>query len=116
MPWVNLDDDYAENPDNWTLTDAAFRLHTAGICYANSHLTDGHIPKTKPRTLVPRFRPAALEELLQDHWHEQGDAYVIRNYLKWNRSKAEIESERERLRSVRSEAGKKGAAARWQTR
>lgn len=116
MPWVNLDDDYAENPDNWVLSDAAFRLHTAGICYGNKHLTDGEIPKTKVHALVPRFRASALAELLVKHWVEKDDVYIIRNFLKWNRSKVQVESERERLHQVRSEAGKKGAQARWQSR
>lgn len=109
MPWVNLDDDYAENPDNWELSDAAFRLHTAGICYGNKHLTDGEIPKTKVPTLVPRFRQTALNELLAEHWIEKDRNYVIRNFLKWNRSKVQVESERER----KSQAGKKGAESRW---
>lgn len=109
MPWANLDDQYAEHPDNWDLSDAAFRLHTAAICYANKHLTDGDIPKSKVRTLMPRFRAAALEELLRDHWIDKGDTYHIRNFLKWNRSKAQVLAERER----KSVGGKKGAENRW---
>lgn len=109
MPWANLDDQYAEHPNNWDLSDAAFRLHTAAICYANKHLTDGEIPATKVRTLVPRFRAAALRELLADHWIDKGDAYAIRDFLDWNRSKAQVQAERER----KSRAGKKGAEKRW---
>jgi hypothetical protein len=40
---------------------------------------------------------------------------VIHDYLDWNRSREQIETDRERIRKVRSEAGKKGAKARWHT-
>jgi hypothetical protein len=110
MPWANLDDQYAEHPNNWDLSDAAFRLHTAAICYANRHTTDGEIPVSKVRTLVPKFRGTALAELLRGHWVDKGDRYEIRDFLDWNRSRAQIESERER----KSRAGRKGAQKRWQ--
>lgn len=111
MPWANLDDQYAEHPNNWVLSDAAFRLQTAAICYANKHTTDGEIPTSKARTLVPKFRPAALAELLdRGHWIDKGDVYEIRDFLDWNRSKTQIDAERER----KSRAGKKGAQKRWQ--
>lgn len=109
MPWANLDDQYAEHPNNWGLSDAAFRLHTAAICYANRHLTDGRIAANKVRSLVPKFRKVALDELLADHWIDKGDEYEIRDFLDWNRSRAQVETERERKRS----AGRKGAQNRW---
>lgn len=109
MPWANLDDQYAEHPNNWDLSDLAFRLHTAAICYANKHLTDGAIPASKVRTLVPRFRASALAELLDGHWIDKGDTYEIRDFLDWNRSRAQVDAERER----KSQAGKKGADKRW---
>lgn len=113
MPWANLDDQYAEHPNNWGLSDAAFRLHTAAICYSNRFLTDGQVPADKIRTLVPKFRPAALVELLDGHWVDKGDRYEIRDFLDWNRSRSEVESSKTHLSKVRSEAGKKGARARW---
>ena len=116
MPWVNLDDQFPEHPTNDALSDAAFRLQVAGICYCNRHLTDGHVPAAKVPRLIPRFRRQVLDELLVKHWHMNGnDEYVIRDYLQWNKSRAEITEERERLHKMRSEAGKKGAASRWQT-
>lgn len=116
MPFANLDDQYAEHPNNWDLSDAAFRLQTAAICYANRHLTDGRIPASKVRTLVPKFQRRALDELLVAHWLDLGDAYEVRDFLDWNRSKEEVEGHRDHLSKVRSEAGKKGARARWQSK
>lgn len=110
MAWANLDDQYAEHPNNWDLSDAAFRLQTAAICYANKHLTDGEIPASKVRALVPKFRRSAVLELLAcGHWIDNGTTYEIRDFLDWNRSKAQVEAERSR----KSKAGKKGAEKRW---
>jgi hypothetical protein len=119
MPWVNLDENFPEHPKNDSLTDGAFRLHVAGICYSNRHLTDGLIAANKVTRLVPRFRQTALKELIDKGLWLRRDSigcYEIHDYLQWNRSREEIESERERLRKVRSAAGKKGARARWQNR
>ncbi len=117
MVWVNLDDKFPEHPNNDALSDAAFRLQVAAICYANRLRTDGHIPTDRPQRLVPRFRKATLDELLTKHtWERNGDGgYVIRDYLDWNKTREEIETEQERIRKMRSDAGKKGAAKRWQT-
>lgn len=115
MPWANFDDQYAEHPKNWELSDAGFRLHTAAILYSNRHRTDGDIPASKVRTLVPKYRPAALTELLAEgHWIDMGDFYTIHDFLDWNRSREEVETSRMHLSKVRSEAGKKGARVRWQ--
>lgn len=110
MPWANLDDQYAEHPNNWVLSDAAFRLHTAAICYANKHKTDGEVVASKVPTLVPKFKRAALVELLdRGHWLDKGETYEVRDFLDWNRSRAQIETESQR----KSQAGRKGAQKRW---
>lgn len=115
MAWVYLDDNFPEHPKVWGLSDAAYRLHQSAIHYCNRHLTDGKIPASKVRTLVPKFKQSALNELTdRAMWipTHTGD-YVLHDYLDWNKSKAETESHRDRLTMVRSEAGKKGAKARW---
>lgn len=110
MPWANLDDQFPKHPKVVRLTDAAFRLHVSGICYAAQYLTDGHIDAEATRLLVPRFRNAALTELLtKGLWLEAGDSYRIHDYLQWNRSRDQVEAERDR----KSKAGKKGADKRW---
>ena len=114
MPWVNLDDGFPSHPKVIRLSDSAFRLHVAGICYCNKHRTDGVIDADMAPLLVPRYRAKTLTELLdRGLWERHVGVYKIHDYLDWNRSKAEIEVERERLRKVRSDAGKKGARARW---
>jgi hypothetical protein len=114
MAWANFDDQFASHPKIVPLSDGAFRLHVSGICYSAQHLTDGLIGAEAVPTLRPKFRPAMLAELVERNlWIKHGDVYEIRDYLQWNRSRDEINEERERKRRVRSEAGRKGAAARW---
>lgn len=107
MTWVTLDDEFPEHPKNDALSDLAYRLQVSGICYCNRQLSDGLIPASKVPRLVPRFRKAAVDELLKAHWiyHEAIDTYEIRDYLDWNKSRTQIEEESERQR--------KRAAKRW---
>lgn len=112
MPWVNLDDHFAEHPKNFALSDAAWRLHVSGICYCNIHLTDGLIDAAKVPTLVPRFRRVALAELVdRGIWSPLlgGAAYEVHDFLQWNRSREQVLAEKER----KSKAGRKGAENRW---
>jgi hypothetical protein len=112
VPWVNLDDQLPEHPKVDGLSDLAFRLYIAGICYANRHLTDGFIPADRVRRLVPKFKQVALDELTdRAMWLPSPGkrGWLIRDYLDWNRSREQIEAERER----KSKGGRKGAQARW---
>lgn len=113
MPWVNLDDQFPEHPKVDGLSDAAFRLHVAGICYCNRHLTDGFVPTNRVRRLVPKFKQTALDELVgYGMWKPHppdGYLYEIHDFLDWNRSRDQVVSERER----KSKGGKKGAQQRW---
>lgn len=87
MAWVKFDDGYADHRKVAGLSDAAFRLHTAGILYCGKHLTDGLIEGVEVPRLVRRFRKAALVELVDAAlWIPllDGAAYSIHDYLDWN--------------------------------
>lgn len=110
MPWANFDDQFPTHPKIVPLSDGAFRLHVSGICYCAQHLTDGLIGAEAVPTLRPKYRPQMLAELLDKNiWIQHGDAYEVRDYLQWNRSKEQVENERERKRK----GGRKGAESRW---
>lgn len=110
MPWANLDDQFPKHPKVLPLTDAAFRLHVSGICYAAQYLTDGLVEAAVVPLLVPRYRPRTLEELLaRGLWLQHDAIYEIHDYLEWNRSREQVEAERERKRK----AGRMGAQSRW---
>lgn len=123
MPWANFDDQFPKHPKVLPMSDAAFRLHVSGVCYSAQYLTDGRVEADAVALLVPRYKKASLDELLRrGRWHDLGggcgtdtcptgseDEYVIHDYLEWNRSKEQVEAERERKRK----AGRKGAEKRW---
>lgn len=123
MPWANFDDQFPKHPKVLPLSDAAFRLHVAGVCHSAQYLTNGVVHVDAVPLLVPRYRKSTLDELLRrGGWHAIGegcdtetcspgvaDSYVIHDFLEWNRSREQVEAERERKRS----AGRKGAERRW---
>lgn len=99
MPYLNIDDGFTEHPKVDTLSDAAFRLQVAALCYCAKHLTDGLIPRQRVPRLTPRYRSALVTELLDaEVWHRGGEGcgtddcptgspgeYVIHDYLFWNK-------------------------------
>lgn len=99
MPYLNLDDNYADHPKVDALSDGAFRLHTAALCHCAKHLTDGFVDETKVNRLVPRFRQTYVRELLDSHperplWVKVPGGYLVRDYLQWNKSREWWEKKR----------------------
>ena len=77
MTWTTLSDDFSD--DCWTLSDAAFRLHTEGLVGSNRKLLDLRIPKDDLRRFASY--PDAVGELLAvGWWTEDGGVYVIRHH------------------------------------
>lgn len=116
MPFLNLDDNFSDHPKVDGLTDGAFRLHVAGMLYSSRHTLDGFVPAHRVPRLTRTYRPRYLAELMEGPkplWLPADAGYTIHDYLDWNRSREQIEADRERIRKARSAAGKKGAQARW---
>lgn len=117
MPFLNLDDNFADHPKVDALSDGAFRLHVSALLYCSRNKTDGFVPMDRVPRLMPRYRKAFLTELLDGRlWYTRpGEQIEAHDYLDWNKSREQIDNDRERIRKARSEAGKKGANARWRT-
>jgi hypothetical protein len=111
VPFANFDDSFANHPKVIRLSDGAFRLHSSGILYCNHYRTDGIIRDVSISTLMPKYRPSYLSELISGRlWIPVADdEYEIHDFLDWNRSRAQIEEDLERKRK----AGRKGADSRW---
>lgn len=127
MPYLNLDDNFPEHLKVDALSDAAFRLHVAAMCYCAKQLSDGHMTADRPARLVRNFRRATLNELLRAGlWHTRGEGcgtntcpagvdgeYAIHDYLQWNKSRTWWEAKRlkdaERQAKWREENGKESA-------
>ena len=110
MSWVKMDDNFADNPKVSALSDAAFRLQVAGICYCNRQLSDGFIQAAEVPRLVRTFRKAALAELVAcGIWREVrvGETvttYEIHDFLEWNESRETVQAKRDRAKDRASKS------------
>lgn len=144
MSWAKLDDAILDNPKILSVGPIGFALHIAAICYCARNLTDGFVPLARAATLLdlsgvqidcanPIALPvhgqrqsmagdvispdAVIDALLgAELWHGCDGGYRINDYLEYNPSKADVLAERERIRGIRSEAGKAGAASKLSKR
>lgn len=110
MTHAQIDDGYPDHPKIAVLSDAAFRAHASSICYCSKYLTDGLIPRTVGIRLAQNKRSALGELTAGDPplWIEVEGGFRVRDFLEWNRSRAEVEE----YRSKKQAAGKAGARAR----
>jgi hypothetical protein len=106
MPWVRLDDGFADHPKVERAGPLAGWLHVVAMCYCARHLTDGRVPKVKARRLADIPQPtrhiAALVEA--GLWHEDGDDYVLHDFLDYQPARAEVEAERKAARDRMAKA------------
>lgn len=111
MTWTKLSDDYSD--DTWTLSDAAFRLHTEGLIWSNRKLLDCRIPRDDVRRFAKR--PEALGELLAcNWWREDGDVYEIRHHAAYQRTRDEVLSRQAVNRANGAKGGRPPKATREQ--
>jgi hypothetical protein len=122
MTWVRLDDDTPDHPKYLSFGDLAplaLALQVRALCYANHYLTDGHVPAGALPQLLRGFAPCQPDTgevidwpaLMVDAgiWETNGGAgYVIHDYATYQRSKAQVEADRE----VRRAAARAGGQAR----
>jgi hypothetical protein len=93
------------HPKVAVLSDGAFRLWFAGVCYCADHLTDGLIPKAMVRELKRNVTTRQIAELVatvpgyrRPLWVESGECFQVNDYLNWNESREEVQAGRERNR------------------
>ena len=104
MSWVNMDDQFPDHKKVAGLSDGAFRLHVAGICYCARHLTDGLIEAEEVPRLVRKYRKSSLDELIERGIWKAATiecapvAYEIHDYLQWNDSRETVLERRERAK------------------
>lgn len=108
MPWVRLDDGFADHPKLEQAGPLAAWLHVAALCYCARHLTDGCIPKPKALRLTDVPRPAQRVDALlaAGLWEDEGDHYRVHDYLEFQPSREQVEADRaaarDRMARVRS--------------
>lgn len=114
MPWVKLDDSFFSHPKVVNAGTEAIGLYVLGLTYSSHHLTDGHVPGAWVRQAVGS-KEKRLTAALVEHglWAENGTGWLIHDYLEYQPSREQAEAQRAEVSSARSQAGKRGAAARW---
>jgi hypothetical protein len=129
MAYLNVDDNYPDNPKVSPLSNAAYRLHGSAMFYVAKWLLDGYL---NPAQLRDRkgYSPAALRELeAAGLVHSQGEGcgtptcppgleghYLLHDYWQWNKPRDWWEKKRatdaDRLARWRAEQAKNGGRTR----
>lgn len=96
MGWIKLDNNFPDHPKVLSLTDEAFRLYVAGLCYSSRYLTDGVLSEA----VVDRLLPARTRENISksseqleanDLWLRRENCWEIAGYSEHQSSKEEVE-------------------------
>jgi hypothetical protein len=96
MTWVKIDDGFTDHPKIEGLSDRAFRLHIAGLCFCGRTLSDGHIPTDRVRRLLPKVTKAMVAELEEaGTWIAVTSGFVVKDYLTYNPSRKKVMEDRE---------------------
>lgn len=96
MPYLNLDDNFADHPKVDALTDGAFRLHVAGLCYCAKNTTNGVVEAYRVPRLTRTYKKTQVTELMNARlWMPHSMGFEIHDYLDWNKSKEWWDHKRE---------------------
>jgi hypothetical protein len=95
VPWFMVDDGFWSHPKTLQLSDGAQALWMRAGSWSMKHLTDGFVPdfalpilSAKPR-FVNELRTVSL-------WFRVEDGYQFHDWKRYQRSRADIEEEREK--------------------
>lgn len=106
-----VDDGFQWHPKTAGMSLQAVGLWTLAGTWCARYLTDGYIPGDILQPMVGRNR-AALQELVDRNLLvEYADGFQFHNWLQYQRSRADVEAERERWRVRQQRARQK----RWGT-
>lgn len=104
MSWGRLDDGFYDHPKVlrcWNRHPAALGLHARAMSWVAKQETNGHLPEDIAAMLQPddTERDAMVSVLVDTGlWHENGEGFVIHDYLDYNHSREELQEKRRRDR------------------
>jgi hypothetical protein len=110
VPWAQFDDHFHDSEGALVAGVEACGLHLWATCWSAAHLTDGRLPETILRRFLASCRDAEGSELVAalieaGLWEPDNDGgYRLLDFLGSNRSREQVESDRER----KARAGRKG--------
>jgi hypothetical protein len=111
VTWARLDDGFYDNPKvlaAWKRSPGAVGLHARALSYCAKHEIDGNLTPAALEALAGDFAYMEAVEILVELglWHENGDGYMIHDFLDYNPSRSEItdrrKADRERKRAERT--------------
>ncbi len=105
MTWVKVDDGFPTHPKVLAAGGSAAWLYVCGLCYCGRHMTDGFIPNGALPTLVdPSLKPRLLAGKLVrvGLWAPVDGGWMVHDYAAHQRTKAQVEAERESARERQS--------------
>jgi hypothetical protein len=112
MPWFRLDDNFHQHPKVVAAGNAAVGLWVRCATYSAQYSTEGHIPLRVARNLG---RAREMQALIDSRlWVQNGDGFLIPDYLEYNPSAEQVEAARfaarQRQRRARESAHKKNVS------
>lgn len=124
MSWCKIGDEIVDAPKTlmvWAQDPAAFALDTRATLYAAKHLTDGFIPSAVLDVWFPNQTDgtsARLVKILVDvgRWIPEDGGFRIHDFLDSNRSREDVEAEREKRRKSGKSGGRKSGVQRRKVR
>jgi hypothetical protein len=113
MSWVRLDDNFPEHPKIARAGGDAAWLHVCALAYCSRNLTDGLVPNAVLKKLSDRRNPIRLAAQLVDAglWEREEAGWRVHDYLKFQPSRADVETERAQRSLTKAEAGRRGGIA-----
>lgn len=117
MPWAKIDDGlhgHRKIRRAWKESRASLGLHLMALSYCGAHPdTNGFVDEEFVEEKLPRVKEReAVTGVLErnEMWHRGIRGWHIHDYLEYNPTA----EKRAGITMARREAGKKGAATRWQ--
>lgn len=134
MGWVRVDDSFYDHPKFAKAGPLGIAQWLAALAWSNRNLQNGKVPKSVSRRLLDWEGVAwkmwgndlfgagedaeadEVSELLVDCglWEAADGGYLIHDYDKYQPSAEQIQAARLEVSKKKSDAGRKGAAKRWQ--
>lgn len=115
MPWVKIDDSFADHPKHLRAGPLGVCLWLAGLAYCNRQAQhDGFIPAEKVPVLYPLPKPMVIAETLVavGLWHRVEGGFLVHDYHEYQPTAEEVAALREKRAAAGRLGGKRSGEAR----
>lgn len=111
MTWGKVDDNLAFHPKVVMVGNEAMGVWVRALSWGMQQLTDGFIPTEI--VMAIKGGSVASELVAKGLWHEVVGGYQFNDWCDYQPLRVDVLAAREKSVRAKSEAGKKGASARW---